>query len=116
MKIDKIKAAISIAIALLMAWAFYEISKEYVTQSIVMVVTSILLLSFSGVVAFAASVDDARQSMLIKTISIIVFILSIISCLIFSFFEYNVPFFIIFHALILIIYALVVLQLNKVDY
>ncbi len=116
MKIDKIKAIIAIAIAMIVTWGFYELSSDNANQSVAITITSFLLLSITGVVAFAAEIEDSRQSMLVKTTSITVFVLSLISCLIFSFFEFNIPFFVVVHGLLLAIYALVVLRLNKVDY
>lgn len=116
MIIDKIKAIIVILISCLIAWGCYEISSDNVNQSVAIVVVMIIALSTSGVLGLASKIEDERQSMLVKTTSVVMYILFVLLGLVFSFFEFNVPFYVILNIVLLLIYALVVLRLNKVDY
>lgn len=113
---DKIKSLITILLSLLIAWGCYELSSNNHDQSIAMVVVMIISLSISGVVGFAANIEDERQSMLTKATSIVVFALFCLIGLVFSFFKFNIPFFVIMNFVILLIYALVVIRLKKNDY
>lgn len=113
---DKIKSLIAILISCLIAWGCYELSSDNYNQSIAIVVVMIISLSISGVVGFASNIEDERQSMLTKATSIVVFALFCLIGLAFSFFEFNIPFFVIINFVILLIYALVVIRLKKNDY
>lgn len=116
MKIDWIKAIIAIVLTAMVSWGCYEISSENDSQCIVVTAISFLLLSITGVMSLATSFEYGRQSTLVKTTSIVMFIVFTISCLSFAPFAFSIPAFIIFHVVLLLIYLLIILKLNKGDY
>ncbi len=116
MKVDWIKTIIILILVAMVTWGCYEISKENDPQYFVVTITSFLLLSITGILSVATKFENGRQAALVRTTSIVMFIVFLISCLSFAPFAFSIPVFIICHVVLLLIYLLIIIKLNNVDY
>jgi hypothetical protein len=112
MKINFIYFLIALAISGLIAFGFYSFYEG--DNKILLVTSSLIFLSLTLMLSLAVTIKDrTRVTVLVRTVSGIMFFVGLITNLIFSFFEFNKDWYIIIIGLILIIYSLVVYSLLK---
>lgn len=105
MKLDGIKSVIAIAVCVLLAYACFEICGHERVQWVI-AIGSFLTLVIPSFFALGVSTQQERSSMMLKVLSWVVFVMEVISNIVFAFFDFSIPFYIIFNGLLLLIYVL----------
>lgn len=111
MKIKVIPSVIALAMSALIAYGFYYFCKSD-NQTLLSVGSGVM--SFCMLLtAFGLSFQNPRASANIKVVSIVFFILALISNLIFAFVQFYSPAYIITNGLILLVWLLVAYAVGK---
>lgn len=98
-------------VSVLAAWGCYEISSvdPYCTASAVAVGVELLVTGIAGV----AMNYDSRVGVSIRLLSVVFGVLGLLMNVVFAFFEYNMPLFVICNGVLLVLYLLMVQSLYK---
>jgi hypothetical protein len=111
MKINFIKTIISVCISGLIAYGFYSFCK---TDNILLLsLGSFLFLSLTLLFTLGISFSLPRTTTMVRTTSVIFFILAFVSNLIFSFFNFSTPIYIIIIGIALMTYTLIAYSIIK---
>ena len=111
MKIDIVKTLISLAVSTLIAYGFY--SFHHSENSQLLVYTSFVELFLSSFLVLGIRFELNRTTTLLRTTSSIFFVVFLITNIVFSFFSFSKPFFIIANGLLVLIGVLIVYSLLK---
>jgi hypothetical protein len=111
MKLNIIPTIICLAISGLFAYGFYNFhsgeSKEILTSG------SFVFLALTLIFTIGVTFDLPRTTINIKTVSGIFFIISLASNLIFSFYSFKTPLYIITNGILLMTYTLIIYSISK---
>lgn len=113
MKIDGTKSIITILLCALLAYGFYAICDVQELKWL-LCISSFLTTAVTGLFTIGVSLTAERTSMMFKAFSGIAFGIFIIMNLIFSFIDFNIPFYVIINGLLLLIYALAAVSMSRI--
>jgi hypothetical protein len=105
MKINPIKSIIAICISGLISFGFF--SFQDTENKNLICIGSFLFLSLTLLFSFSISFSLPRTTTIIRTVSVLFFALALISNLIFSFFNFSTPIYLIVNGIAILIYALI---------
>lgn len=105
MKVDVVRGFIAFAISALLAYACYEICNFERVQWVV-TIGAVVTLGIPLMFALGVSSKQERSSVVLKTLSWLVFTVGLLSNGIFVFFDFSVPVYVILNGLILVFFAL----------
>ena len=112
MKINTITFFISIAISLLIAYAFNVFGGDYQLRLHISILTFILMLaSLSGIISIRFSSE--RITYLTKTVSAIFLIIYFVTLIIIRIFKPELPLIIILSGLLFLLHSLIIYALNR---
>jgi len=111
MRIDYIKTLISLAVSALIAYGFY--SFHHSENSQLLIWTSFVELFISGFFVLGLRFELNRTTTNVRVVSIIYFLVLLITNIIFSFFSFSQQLFIIINGLIVLTGVLIVYLLIK---
>ena len=111
MKLNLIKSLISIAVCILIAYAFYTFQPE--DNKEILAIGSFITLSISLLFSIAISFQLQRTLTLIRTVSFIFFIIFFISNLIFNYVNFQPEAYIIVNGITILTYFLLLYSLSK---
>lgn len=106
MKFDFVKIIIAVAISILLAYACYEICDYEHIQGVI-TIGAFLTISIPLVLALGVSSQQERSSVMLKTLSWVFLLIEMVSNVVFVFFDFSIPVYIIVNGLILLIFALI---------
>ncbi len=112
MKCDILKTIIAVALAALFAYACYSIC-DYESVRLLLTIGSFVAIGLPLVMALGFTSEDERGSVLLRVTSWVVSIIQIVSNIVFAFFEFSTPWYIILNGMILLIFALIYRGLYK---
>ncbi len=112
MKIDFVKTIIAIAISCLVAYGFYTIC-EYDNLRWLLTSISGVMLSLFLIFTIGIRVKAERTAVMISILSIMSFCICGIVNLVFAFFDFSKPLFIISNGLLLLVYTLIINSMYK---
>lgn len=112
MKVDVIKSLIIVLLVALITYGLYAIS-EYESVRGWLAGVSAAVLAITGVLTFGISFEGERSSVMFKILSGIMFGIFLIANLIFAFFEFALPLYIILNGIMLLVYALASLPIVR---
>lgn len=112
MKCDILKTIIAVALAALCAYACYSIC-DYESVRLLLTIGSFVAIGTPLVMALGFTSEDERGSVLLRVTSWVVSIIQIVSNIVFAFFEFSTPWYIILNGVILLIFALIYRGLYK---
>ena len=112
MKLDFIKTIIAIAVSGLIAYGFFAFNKN--VNKDLLTIGSFIFLVITLTFTIGINFQLPRTSSLIKTISIIFFIIALLSNLIFSFVDFKEATYIITNGILFLIYTLTTYSIGKV--
>lgn len=111
MKLNIIPTIISIGISVLIAYGFYNfhnsLNKDVLTYG------SFILSLITLICSLGINFETPRTTINIKTISIIFFVMFLISNFIFSYFDLSAPIYIIVNGILFMIFALIFNSIYK---
>ena len=111
MKFNFIQTIISIAISILISYSLYSIHEG--ENKILLSIGSFLFLSTSLMTMIGINFEQSRTTTNIRFVSGIFFVLAFISNLVFSFFTFSIPSYIIINGILLLIFVLIVYSIYK---
>ncbi len=106
MRIDVVKTVLAIVLSTLLAYAFYSIS-SYESKRLLLAIVSFVELSVLTVASLGIKLKETRTSWVLMAWTVAVCIVACAMNLVFSFFDFNIPTFVILNGLLVIIYLLV---------
>ena len=111
MKIDFVKSIISIAVSSLIAYGFYVFYTQ--ENKDILAIGSFIFLSITLLFTLGIRFNLPRTSSLIRTVSILFFVIALISNLVFHFVNFKSESYIIVIGILLLVYGLIVYSLSK---
>jgi hypothetical protein len=112
MKANFIKAVIAICISGLISYGFYSFHDS--DNKLLLSIGSFVFLAITLLFAIGISFDNLpRTTTMVQVVSIIFFIVALISNIAFSFFNFTPPIYIITNGIALLIYALVAYSVSR---
>lgn len=111
MKINSIKAIIAICVSGLIAYGFYSFHKT--DNKLLLSVGSFVFLSLTLLFTLSISFSLSRTTTMIRTVSGIFFAIAFISNLLFSFFNFSTPIYVIINGIALMTYALIAYSISR---
>jgi hypothetical protein len=105
MKVNFIQTIIAVAISILIAYGFYSFHNG--ESKLILSVGSLLFLSATLIMAIGISFKQSRTTTNIRVVSGIFFFVGVVSNLIFSFFHFVVPSYIIVNGILLLTFGLI---------
>lgn len=112
MKIDFVKSLIAIAVSALITYGLYSIGEN--ENKLLLSTGSIIFLALTLTVAIGVNFKFPRTTSNIRVVSGIFFIIALASNIIFSFFNFSTPSYVIANGILLLIYILIVYSIYKV--
>jgi hypothetical protein len=112
MKLDIMKSIIAISVAGLIAYGLYEFANEE-SNRLLLSVASFLLISLTSVFSFGVNLNEPRVGMMFKTLSIVWLAIVLIENLVFSFFNFSIPLYIILNGITILIYAMIAVSIYR---
>lgn len=106
MKIDFLKTLIAIGISGLLAYACYEIC-DFERVSKVITVGAFITILIPCLLSIGISAKEAKNSVMLKTLSWVVLVVEVASNITFAFFDFNIPVYIILNGILLLLYILI---------
>ncbi len=111
MKINFIKTLIAICISGLIAYGFYSFHKT--DNKLLLSLSSFVFLSLTLLFTLGISFSLPRTTTMVSTVSGIFFAIALVSNLLFSFFNFSTPIYLIINGIALMIYTLVAYSISK---
>lgn len=111
MKIDFVKTIIAIAVSSLIAYGFYTFNAS--SNESLLAVGSLIFSITTLTLAIGINFDLPRTTTLIRTVSVIFFVVSILSNLFFSFVVFKTGLYIIINGILFLIYGLTAYSIGK---
>lgn len=111
MKIDFVKTIIAIAVSSLIAYGFYEFSTN--SNKDLLIIGSLIFLIITLTFTIGISFNLPRTTALIRTVSVIFFVVAFLSNLIFSFVNFKDATYIIVNGILFLIYGLTTYSISK---
>ncbi len=113
MKIDWIKSVITLFLSALLAYAFYTIC-DVEELKWLLTVAAFVTISVTGMCSIGLSLNAERTGIMFKAFSGIFLALFIVLNLIFSFIDFNIPFYVILNGILILIYALASVSMCRI--
>ena len=111
MKIDFIKTSVALGISILIAYGFYSFNHSENTQ--LLVFTSFIELLLSSFLVLGLKFELKRTTTNIRVVVSIFFVVFLVSNIVFSFFNFFKPFYIIINGLLILTCVLIVYSIFK---
>jgi hypothetical protein len=111
MKINTIKAIIAICVSGLIAYGFYSFHKT--DNKLLLSLGSFVFLSLTLLFTLSISFSLSRTTTMIRTVSGIFFAIAFVSNLLFSFFNFSTPIYVIINGIVIMAYALIAYSISR---
>jgi len=111
MKLNFVQTIIAIAVSLLIAYGLYSFHDS--ENKILLSLGSFVFLATTLVIAIGVNFEQSRTTTNIRVVSGIFFVIALASNLIFSFFTFSTPSYVITNGILLLIFALIAYSINK---
>ena len=111
MKINFVQTIIATAVSLLIAYGLYSFHDS--ENRILLSLGSFVFLATTLVVSIGVNFKQSRTTTNIRVVSGIFFLLALASNLIFSFFTFSAPSYVITNGILLLVFVLIVYSINK---
>lgn len=111
MKINSIKAIIAICVSGLIAYGFYSFHKT--DSKLLLSLGSFVFLSLTLLFTLSISFSLSRTTTMIRTVSGIFFAIAFVSNLLFSFFNFSTPIYVIINGIAIMTYALIAYSVSR---
>lgn len=111
MKVNFIKTIIAICVSGLIAYGFYSFHKT--DNKLLLSLGSFAFLSLTLLFTLSITFSLPRTTTMVRTVSGIFFVVAFLSNLIFSFFNFSTPIYVIVNGIALMTYALVSYTISK---
>lgn len=111
MKFNFVQTIIALAVSLLIAYGFYSFHDS--ENKLLLSLGSFVFLSVTLTLSLAVNFEQSRTTTNIRVVSVIFFIVALISNLIFSFLIFSEPSYIITNGILLLIYVLIAYSINR---
>jgi hypothetical protein len=111
MKLNFVQTIIAIAVSALIAYGFYHFHDT--DNKILLSAGSFIFLSVTLVLSIGVNFEQSRTTANNRVVSVIFFVIALISNLIFSFFSFSEASYIITNGILLLIYILIAYSINK---
>lgn len=111
MKIDFVKSAIAIAVSGLIAYGFYHFHNG--ENKSLLSLGSFLFTATTLLFTIGINFEFPRTTTMVRTVSGIFFVISLLNNIIFSFNDFSVPFYVIVNGILALIYILIVYTISK---
>lgn len=112
MKINYIKTIIAIFISLLIAYGFH--SFQQTENKFILSMGSFLFLSITLISITGISFEDSRTTTNVRAISTLFFVFAFLSSLVFLFFAFSIPIYIIITGIAILIHTLLTYSIIKI--
>jgi hypothetical protein len=111
MKINFIKTVIAICVSGLIAYGFYSFHET--DNKLLLSIGSFVFLSLTLLFTLSISFSLPRTTTMIRTVSGIFFAIAFVSNLLFSFFNFSTPIYIIINGIAIMAYALIAYSISR---
>ena len=111
MKLNFVQAIIALAISTLISYGFYIFNES--ENNIIFSLGSFVIFSTSLIFFLGTDFELPRTTTNVRVVSVIYFIVAMISSLIFTFINFTVPSFVITNAIMLLVYILIIFSIYK---
>ena len=111
MKLNFVQAIIALAISTLISYGFYIFNES--ENNIIFSLGSFVIFSTSLIFSLGTDFELPRTTTNVRVVSVIYFIVAMISSLIFTFINFTVPSFVITNAIMLLVYILIIFSIYK---
>ena len=111
MKINFVQTIIAIAVSLLIAYGLYSFHDS--ENKVLLSLGSFVFLATTLVITIGVNFEQSRTTTNVRVVSGIFFAIALASSLIFSFFMFSTPSYIITNGILLLIFVLIVYSINK---
>lgn len=112
MKFNFIQTFIAIVISLLISYGLYSFNDG--ENKLLLTLGSFAFLAITLISIIGVDYKYSRRTTNIRVVSIIFFVIALISNLIFSFLNFNVPSYIIINGVLFMLFILILYSINKV--
>ena len=111
MKLNFVQTIIAIALSLLIAYGLYSFHDS--ENKILLSLGSFIFLATTLIITIGVNFEQSRTTTNVRVVSGIFFLIALITNLIFSFFTFSTPSYIITNGVLLLIFLLIVYSINK---
>ena len=111
MKVNIVQTIIAIAVSLLIAYGLYSFHDS--ENKILLSLGSFIFLATTLIISIGVNFEQSRTTTNIRVVSGIFFTIAFASNLIFSFFTFSTPSYIITNGILLLIFVLIVYSINR---
>ena len=111
MKINFVQTIIAIAVSLLIAYGLYSFHDS--VNKILLSLGGFIFLATTLVIAIGVNFEQSRTTTNVRVFSGFFFVLALASNLIFSFFTFSTPSYVITNGILLLIFVLIAYSINK---
>jgi hypothetical protein len=111
MKLNFVQTIITIAVSLLIAYGLYSFHDS--ENKILLSLGSFVFLATTLVIAIGVNFEQSRTTTNIRVVSGIFFVIALASNLIFSYFIFSTPTYVITNGILFLIFVLIVYSINK---
>ena len=111
MKLNFVQTIIAIGVSLLIAYGLYSFHDS--ENKILLSLGSFIFLAVTLVITIGVNFEKSRTTTNVRVVSGIFFVIAFVSNLLFSFFTFSSPSYIITNGILLLIFVLIVYSINK---
>ena len=111
MKINFVQTIIAIVLSLLISYGLYSFHDS--ENKILLSLGSFIFLAVTLVITIGVNFEQSRTTTNVRVVSGIFFVIAFVSNLLFSFFTFSSPSYIITNGILLLIFILIVYSINK---
>jgi hypothetical protein len=111
MKINFVQTIIAIAVSLLIAYGLYSFHDS--ENKMLLSLGSFIFLATSLIITIGVNFEQSRTTTNVRIVSGIFFVIAFASNLIFSFFTFSTPSYVITNGMLILIFALIAYSINK---
>ena len=111
MKINFVQTIIAIVLSLLIAYGLYSFHDS--ENKILLSLGSFIFLAVTLVITIGVNFEQSRTTTNVRVVSGIFFVIAFVSNLLFSFFTFSSPSYIITNGILLLIFVLISYSINK---
>lgn len=111
MKINFVQTIIAIAVSSLIAYGFYSFCGN--KNKALLTMGSFIFLATTLVITIGVNFEKSRTTSNVRVVSGIFFAIALMSNLVFSFFTFSTPSYVITNGILLLIYMLIAYSINK---
>ena len=111
MKINFVQTIIAIAVSLLIAYGLYSFHNS--ENKIIISIGSFIFLAITLVLTIGASFELPRTTTNIRAVSGIFFVIGLISNLMFNFWNFSIPSYVIINGILLLVFISIAYSINR---